>query len=127
MFEEPLEELQKSLPPSYRGRDTSSIEPRTSRQWCLRSWGLGVSVCPQQGRDGGPLPRSTALGQAERAQGEQKMVEVLVPDRPGCPCSPCLLRTPCPSPTARRREGLEPAGPWGDAKLLGFVRRLCPP
>lgn len=45
----------------------------------------------------------------------------------GCSCSLCLLHTPCPSPAARRREALEPVGPWGDAKQLEFVAWLYLP
>lgn len=47
MLEEPREELQKSLSLHRQGQDTSSVEPPTSRQRCLRA-----SACPQQGRHG---------------------------------------------------------------------------
>lgn len=37
-----------------------------------------------------------------------------------------LHHTPCPSPTARQREALEPAGPWGDTEQPGFAPGFAP-
>lgn len=59
VFEEPREELQKSLSLHRRGHDTSSMEPPASRQRCLRT-----STCPQQGWHG--------EGRAGRAESGEK-------------------------------------------------------